>query len=208
MGKMRAKRSLEAIKILALGAINGLLVGLVLEKARHTLLNYLASPAAQEGSAIGWTYDYIQALWGPYMALVYIPVFAIVAYLVNQYFKSRPTLLLSLWFGLGALALGAGYFMFTINPEVSSLVWCFSLVAVGYLAYRLWKRCPDSIALLWVVIGISAVVVIAFVILLEPTSPSHWSLFLFAVVSINAIYGTVIHIVVHRFSKRKLTHAD
>ena len=216
---MSNKRSLRPIRILALGAINGLLVGLALEKARTTLLNYQASQAAQEHGAIGWTFDYIQALWGPWMPLVYIPVFAIVAYFVNQYFKSRPTLLLSLWFGLGAVAIGAGYFMSTSNPDVFSFLWLLSLVAVSYLVHRLWKSRPDSIFLFWLVNGISAVVVIAFAVQLlglfvyfvywrELRSLSLWSIFLLGIVAINAVYGAVVHLISDRFSRRKHARAN
>jgi hypothetical protein len=199
---MIKKGSLNPIKVLALGAINGLLVGSALEKARITLLNYQMSRAAREDAQLGLLSDYIEKRWEPFIPLVFIPVFAIVAYFVYQYFKSRPTLLLSLWFGLGTVAIGAGYYISASNLDVFSFVWCFSLVAVCYLVYRLWKRHPDSIALLWVVIGISAVVVIAFVAqLLERTSLSLWSLFLFGVVSINTIYGAVMQLLFRRHDR-------
>lgn len=75
-------KPMTRFKVFCLGAINGLIVGLVLEKARIAYLNYQMSQAAREYAQTDYWVDFIEARWNPFVPLVCIAVFAIVSYLV------------------------------------------------------------------------------------------------------------------------------
>jgi len=78
--QMSNKKTPGPIRILALGAMNGLLVGLALEKARITFLNYHMSQAAREYARSDWTVDFINARLEPLIPLVCVSTFAVVAF--------------------------------------------------------------------------------------------------------------------------------
>lgn len=213
---MKYKKSLTRANIFTLGAINGLIVGLALEKARLTYLNHQMTQAAREYAQTDFFVDFIEARWQPLVPLISIAVFAVVAYLIYECFLNRPRLLLLIWFGMGIVALAFGYFMSTSNPDIFSFLSLFGLVVVSYLVHRLWENRPDSLPLFWVVNGISALVVLALGVQLaglflywkDLRSPLLWLVCVLGVVATNAIYGALVHFIFDRFSGRKLTHAN
>ena len=106
----------------AVGAINGLLVGVIAEEARIRYLNYEMSQAAREYAHSDWAVDFVDAYRRPLVPLICILSFALVSYLVHRYFVTRPQALLLFWVLLGAVAVCAGYFMSTANPTLLSYI--------------------------------------------------------------------------------------
>lgn len=195
--------------VLGLGAINGLIVGLVLEKARHIYLYYQMTKAAREYAQTEIFVDFIEARWEPLVPLVSIAVFTIVAYLIYQCFLSRPRLLLMIWFGLGTVSLSSGYFMSTSNADIFSFLSLFGLVLVAFFVHRLWRTHTDSLSLFWAINGVSAVVVVAVGVQLvglffywpEARKPLIWLICLVGIVAINAVFGVVVQLILNLYLK-------
>jgi hypothetical protein len=198
------------------GAINGLLAGLIAEEARVRYLNYRMGEAAHQYAQSAWAVDFVDAHRDLLVPLVCIVTFAGVSYIVHRYFASRPQMLLFPWSILGAVALGAGYFMSTSKPNVFSFVWILGFAAVSWLAHKCWTSRPQSFSLLWLVIGISAVIVVAVGVQLvglffywpDLRRPLLWLLCLLGVVVISTIYGAVIQFVFERRSRSKINRAS
>lgn len=213
---MNQKRALTPASTLWLGTIDGLLVGLALETGRVTYLNYQMSLAAWEYAETNLWADFTSARWEPLTPLVSMLVFAVVGYLVRRYFMNRPRLLISLWFGIGGIALALGFFMSTLSPDLFSFLGLFGLAAVIYLAHRLWKAHPDSQCLFWAINGVSVVVVVAlgvqsaglFFYWRDLRRPLTWLIFLAGVVAINAAFGCVVELILNRFNSRKFKEAS
>ena len=209
--RMKYKKSLTRINVVTLGVINGLVVGLALEKVRLTYLNHKMTQAAREYAETHLFVDFSEARWEPLVPLVSVAVFAVVAYVIYECFLNRPRLLLVIWLGLGIVALPLGYYMSTSNPDIFTFLWLSSLIVVTYLMYRLWRSHPNSLPLLWAVHGISAVVVIAVGVQLvglffywpELRKPMTWLIGLVGVVTINMVFGVVVQLILNRFNWRK-----
>ena len=157
-------KPLTPLRVVSLGALNGLLAGLVLEKVRLTFLNYQMSEAAREYAQTNLIADFVEARWEPFVPLASIAIFAVVGYLIYEYFMNHRQLLLTMWLSLGGVAVALGYFMSTAYRDVSSFVWLCSSVAVCFLVYWLWKKHRDSLTLFWLVNGVSAVIVVALAV--------------------------------------------
>lgn len=214
---MNYKERLSPVKILILGALNGLIVGLALEKARVTYSNYQMTQAAREQ----WAQKYAQSdVWGdffyeaccePQVPLLSILVFSVVAYLIYKCFLNRPRLLLVLWFGLSIFALSVGYFMATLNPDLFSYLWLFGMVAAVSAVHQFWKKHPDSLPLLWAINGISAVIVGAVgtqlvgVLFWWPNArrPLIWMIVLFGVMALSVVFGAIVEFVLNRIDGKK-----
>lgn len=218
---MNYKESLSAVKVVILGAVNGLIVGLALEKARVTYLNYQVTQAAreyaQEHAHTGYYADFFSEARGePQVPLLSILVFAMVAYLIYECFMNRPRLLLMLWFGLGMGALSLGYFMATSNPDLFSYLCLLGMVVAAAGVQQLWKKYPDSLVLLWAINGISAVVVGALGIQLvglffywpNARRPLIWLIILVGVIAISAVFGAVLQFILKRTDGRKFNEAN
>jgi len=213
---MNYTNSMTRFKVFGLGGINGLIVGLALEKARVAYLNYQMTQAAREYAQTDFFVDFIQARWEPFVPLVSTAVFAVVAFVIYEFFLNRARLLLMIWFGLGIFALLLGYFMSTSNPNTTSFLSLFGLVVVTYLVHWLWKTHPDSPPLLWAITGISAVAIVALGVQLiglffywpNLRKPLIWLVCLIGVVAINAVFGTVIQLISNRFKWRKSQEAS
>lgn len=209
------KKSFGLVSIAELGALNGLLVGLTLEEARILYVNYTMNLAAREYAQSDWAVDFVEARWEPVVPLVCIAIFALAAYLVSKHFVIRPAALFLLWCGLGAVALSAGYFMSASKPSALSLLSVASLAALSYFAHRLWRNRPDSLSLFWIINGISALILAAFVVQLlgmffywkNLRSPLLWLICLVLVIATNSLFGALIQFVLDR-SSTKLTRAN
>jgi len=208
------------LSITLIGAINGLLVGVIEEQARVSYLGYQMSRAAKDFAAFarqeGGGYTFVEPTRDPFIPLLTVVVFAAVSFLIYRYLLSRPKSLLLIWFTLGAVALGGGYFMSTSNPNILSFVWILTFASVCYFVHRLWTKHRDSLFLLWLVNGVSAVLVVALGVQLvgllfywpELRSPLLWLLCLLGVIATNLIYGAVIQFIFDRFSARKMEQAS
>lgn len=207
-------------KVFSLGAINGLIVGLVLEKARIAYFNYQMTEAAREyvqkyAQTNHWA-DFIEARWEPFVPLASIAVFAIVSYLIYEFFMNRPRLLLMIWFGVGLVALLLGYFMSTSNPDKTSFLWLFGLVALPYTVHRLSKSHSDSLPLFWAVTGLSAVIIVALGVQLvglffywpDLRRPLIWLICLVGVIAISVLFGVVVQLILNRFNWSKSKEAS
>jgi hypothetical protein len=209
---MNDKKSMTRFKVFILGAINGLIVGLALEQARLAYLNYQMSQAAKDYAQSDIFVDFIQARWEPFLPLFSIVVFGVVAYFIYEFFLNHARLLLMLWFGLGIFALSLGYFMSTLNPDMTSLIWLFGLVVVAYLVHRLWKSHPDSPPALWPVVAISAVTVVGVGVQLaglffywpDLRRPLIWLVCLVGAVVISAVFGVVVQLISNRFKWKEI----
>ena len=204
------QKKLTPANCLLLDTLNGLLVGLVLEQVRIAYLDLQMTRFAREYVSAGYTADFESTRWEPVTILASMLVFALVGYSVRQYFMNRPYLLLSLWLGLGSVALVLGYFMSTRPPDVLSYLWLAGLLGTAYPVHRLWRGHPDFPSLLWPVNGISAVVVVALGVQLvglffywpDLRKPMIWLVGLVGVIAINAIFGIIVQFVFHRVDGR------
>lgn len=213
---MTTQRTVTPLITFALGALNGVIIGLIAEEARVRYLNYLMSQAAREYARTDLAVDFVDAYRRPLVPLICIISFAAVSYLVHRYFINRPQVLLLFWLMLGAVSLFAGYFMSTTNPSGLGYVCILTFVIVSYLVHRLWTRHRDSLFLLWLVNGVSAVLVVALGVQLvgllfywpELRSPLLWLLVLLGIIVTNVVYGAVVQFVFDRFSGRRLRQAS
>lgn len=213
---MNEKRRLRPVSTLWLGAINGLLAGLALEKGRVAYLNHQMDLAAREYAGRNYWADFTTELWDPFIPFVSVLVFAVVSFLVRKYLMNRPRLLLYLWLGLEAVALGLGYFMSTLDPDLFSFLWLLGFVAVTYLVHRLWKAQPDFQPLFWALNGISALVVVAPCIQLvglffywpNLRRPFFWLVCLLSLVAISSAFGAVVQFFLNRINGTKFKEAN
>ncbi|SRR5260370_12225653 len=213
---MTLQKLMNSLSALVLGVGNGLLVGLIAEEVRVTYTNYEMGRAAREFAGTGMSVDFVETGPKVLVPLVSIIAFGAVSYFVNRYFRTRPRALLSLWLVLGAVAVWAGYFMSTSKPNILSLVWILTFAMMCYLVHRVWMNYRDSLFLLWLVNGVSVVIVVALGVQLtgllfywpELRSPLLWLLCLLGVVLINLIYGAVVQFISGRFGGGKLRHAN
>ena len=213
---MNYKKSLTRINVLTLGAINGLIVGLALEKARLAYLNHQMTQAAREYAETVFFADFIEARWEPLVPLVSIAVFAVVAYVISECFLKRPGLLLLVWFGMGIVAIALGYFMSTSNPDIFSFLSLFGLVGLVFLVYRFWKSHSNSLPLLWAINGISAVFVVAVGVQLvglffywpDLRKPFIWLICFAGVIATNIVFGAVVQVLFNRLGRRGVKEAN
>jgi hypothetical protein len=127
--------------------------------------------------------------------------------LVERYFIDYARALLRSWLIIGAFAVGAGCLMALAGSDVLSLVWVLVFAVVSYLAHRFWIHHPRSASLLWLVVGVSAVIVVAAAAQLsglftvqryELRSSLLWLLCLAAVDIINPVYGAATRLILRR----------
>ncbi len=213
---MNSLKPLNSLSVWVLGVINGILVGLIAEAVRVAYVNYEMSRAVSEFAHTGMSVDFVEARHGVLVPVICVVVFPIVGYLVHRYFINHQRTLLFLWLALGAIALWAGYFMSSSNPTALSFMWILSFAVVSYLVHRLWRKYGDLLFLLWLVNGVSAVLVVALGVQLvgllfywpELRSPLLWLLILLGIIATNLIYGAVVHLIFDRFSGRKTKQAS
>jgi len=211
---MKLKKSPAVFYILALGAINGLLVGLALEEMRITYLVHEMTKARQDFiEHHNWTVDFFYPTRGVFVPFVCIVAFAGVSHLVHRYFINCPQALLLFWLIFSSFAVWAGHFMESSSPNAFSFTYVLIFAFVSYIAHRFWKNHLQSFPLLWLIIGISAVIVVAASVQLvglfmvqrrELRSPLMWLLCLAGIVVINSIYGFVIQLIFPRYRRSVL----
>jgi hypothetical protein len=208
---MKPGTSLKPALMLGLDALNGLLVGLAVETARVAYLNYQMSQAAREYAKTQFFVDFTTARWEPVPLMLGMLVFPAIGYLVRQFFTDRAQLLLLVWFALGAIALGLGYFMATTNANLFSVLWWCGLGAMIYSVHRQWKLHTNSLPLLCAVNGISTLIIVAvgiqavglFFYWPELRSPFTWVLFLVVIVATSVTCGTMVQFIGTRFLWRE-----
>ena len=205
---MKSEKLPTCFGISVLGAINGLLIGLIVGEARIVYLAHQMSQARREFDR--FYHDLVVDFFYPdrnlLVPFVCIIAFAATSYLVYQYFLSRPQALLLLWIILGAVAVWVGYFMSTSRPDVFSFMWVLIFAVVSYLVHRLWKNHAHSFLLFWLVSGISAVIIVAAGVQLiglffywpVPRNSLLWLLCLVAIMIINSIYGALLQLIFQR----------
>lgn len=212
---MVPKITLRSWRICLLGALNGLLVGLVLEQGKTIYLNYEMGRIATLYAQSEWAVDFVVARQEPLIPLVCTIIFAVIAYLVPRYFLDRPRALLLTWLVLGGVALWLGYFMSTATTNAFSFVWIIAIFVVSCWVHRLWKKHVHSVFLLWLVIGNSAFIVLAFGVQLvgllfywpELRKSLTWFLCFTIVMVVSALFSFLIHLVFF-YDRRKLKHAS
>ena len=218
---MKDKR-LSSVKVSILGAVNGLLVGLALEKARITFLNYQMTQAAREqwaqryAQSDVWADFFYETGWELEVPLLSILVFTIVAYLIYEHLLNRPRLLLMFLFGIGIFALSVSYFMPTLNPDLFSFLWLFGIVVAVCVVHQLWKKRPNSLALLCAINGMSAVIVGAAGIQLvgavfwwrNVRNPVIWLIVMLGVITISIVFGAVVEFILNRIDGNKFREAN
>jgi hypothetical protein len=192
-----------------LGVINGLLIGLFAEEARVIYLAHAMSRARSDFELRhpDWAVDFFYPDRSLLVPLVCVVALAGAGHLIRRYFVDYPRTLLWFWSAIGAVALCAGYLMAPPGANVFSLVWVLMFAAVSYSAHRLWARHPESLPLLWLVVGVSAVLVVAAAAQLiglftvqrhELRSSFLWLLCLTLVVIVNPIYGAAAQLLFQR----------
>jgi len=212
----RKKKTLTPAMMLAIGAINGLLVGLIAEAARIRYLNYEMSEAAREYAPTAWAVDFIDAYWQPLLPLICVITFAAVSYIIQRYFLSYSKRLLFIWLLLGGIAVAAGYIMSTANPNVLSYFCLLTFAIISYAVYRLWENRVQTFSMIWLAVGTTSVIAIAFGVQLvglfhywpELRGSPLWLLGLLGVIGTNFIYGSVVQFVFDRWFSRWYTQAS
>lgn len=218
---MNYKR-LSSVKVSSLGAVNGLLVGLALEKARITFLNYQMTQAAREqwaqryAQSDVWADFFYETGWELEVPLLSILVFTVGAYLIYECLLNHARLLLIFLFGLGIFALSMSYFMPTLNPDLVSLLSLLGMVTAVCLIHHLWKKRPNSLALFCAINGMSSVIVGAAGIQLlgavfwwrNVRSPVIWLILLVGVIAISTVFGAVVQFILNRINGRKLNQSN
>lgn len=149
------------MSLFLLSTLNGLLVGLALEELRINHLRYIMDKAQRVEHA-NVVADFFEPHREFVVPLVCIITFPVVSYLIHRYLRNRPHTLLLVWIVFSAVALWVGYFMATRSADVFSFLWLLAIAIVSYSAHWLWMKNVTSVVLLWLVIGISSLVVIAF----------------------------------------------
>ena len=155
-------RNISPIKMLFLGAMDGLLIGIVLEGirliyARAQVTGELADTAVH-GKNIGYI---LEPTTNAFIPLLFMIVCAGASQLVSRQFVSRPRRLLLLWMILVTLSIVGAYYMAPIGSATDwSVVWMLTFVVLNYLVYYSWRLQPKSPPFFWPVVGITAIVVI------------------------------------------------
>lgn len=200
---MRLHELLTPLTLCVLGAINGLLIGLVTEEMR---LVYMANSMRLAMREAPLREDYIADFFYPTRAslipFVSIVAFTAVSHLLHRYFIGRHARLLLTWLLLFVFAVSAGYFMEPKRVVSISIASVISVALISALIYRLWINHPESIPARWVVIGISAALLVGAITQLiglfmvqsqEIRNPLTWLLWFIVVIVINTIYGVLVH---------------
>lgn len=213
---MKQKRFLKDFCVLVLGAIDGLLVGLIVEEGRITYLEHeIRESLKMRALNNDYAADYFYPSREVFVPLLCVVIFACLSYLVYRYFINHPQLLSRIWLMLGAFALWAAYFIEASNPNISSWVSVVIFIAVSYFIYRFWANHLEYLPVLWLVIGVSAVIAVAAGAQLlapfitsryEHRRPLTWLLCLAIVVLVNSIYGVVLQMILPQRYQINLKH--
>ena len=120
-------RNLKLLFVFALGAVDGLFVGLVLEEVRfHYRVSQLLAARRDFQEHHNWTIDVFEPPREAIVPMLCMLVFAVSSVIVYRFFAKRPQSLLWAWMILAGVALWAGYFMSTFSPNIFSFVWLFA----------------------------------------------------------------------------------
>ena len=199
-----------------LGAVNGLVVGLVFEQARVEYLNRLQASFAREArdsSERGYYVDFFATYYTEPVVLIFcIFTFSVVAFLVHHFFMSRPRVLLILWGTMGFIALGAGFYMSTTPLDLISLVSIGVMLSVSYMVHRVWDANRRSLVVHWLTNGLTTFFSIAALLQVvgmfvntsywrELRNPVIWLSCLICVVLVNAAFGGLVQLIFNRFTK-------
>jgi hypothetical protein len=197
-----------------LGAVNGLIVGIVAEIARLRYEKYQSELYLEESiRRFGRAGYVLQPIPDAFIPIACIVIFAGTSHLVSRYFIDRPLLLLRFWMALGGVAILAGFHVELLNFRLSSLAYLVSFIGISYFTHLRWTKNPRSLPLLWSVIGVSAVIVTATVVQLtglftvqaeEMGSLLTWLICLVLVTIINFIFGTLVRLLFPRASGERL----
>jgi hypothetical protein len=201
----RKKTSLTWWTLCGLGAVDGLMVGFVIEGFRLVYerhrIEIILREAEQRNLLVGY-------LMNPALDLL-IPIISILAFtlmtpLVFRYLRGRPRFLLLLWIALAMVAMSAGYFMATGSlRDPLSLLSLGLFAGLSYVVFRLWRDRPGFLPFFAQVIGVSTVLVVAAIVQIislfsvqriEVRKPLTWLLLLIVVLVVNFICGIVMRL--------------
>jgi hypothetical protein len=195
-------RSMRWWTLCALGAVDGLVLGILLEVFRLRYENYriqiLLQEAAQ-GKKVGYL---LRPSFDVLIPGLSILIVVGISYLVYRYLRDRPRSVGLLWLICGIISL-IGLFLIEPHQSTSAIFFILLFVAISYFNFRVWKTHLDSIPLQWQIIGISSVIMTAAgtqvfglftVQRAELRWPALWLLCLVVVVFVNFIFGTLVRL--------------
>lgn len=202
---------LSQFQISLLGALDGLVLGTVLETvrlihAKKELSHELAQADAYQ-SGIGYL---LEPTANAFLPLLFVVALAAISHLVHKYFVNRPKRLLLLWLVFGFLSVIAGRHMTPIGSAGDwSLAYLVAFATISYLAYYGWMRRPKCPTWLWPVVGITAVVVVAAgtqtiglfrVERPQLRDPFTWLLCLTIVLLVNLLFGAALRLITRNYT--------
>lgn len=211
---MKWRSSSSTLYACVLGGINGLFVGLAVEalrfvNAKHEMQR-LMEEAVQHESIVPYM---LKPTMKPFIPMACIIAFAATSHLMHLYLIKRPRPLLLLWLLTGTIAMWAGYYMNPAGGDGFSLTYLVAFAISSVLVYWSWMNHRHSVPRLWLIIGITAVLLVAAIVQIiglfmvqryELRQPLTWLLCLALVAAINFIYGTVIRFVLPQYSLKNL----
>ncbi len=199
---MKVSDSIRWWKICAMGAIDGLAVGVAIEALRLVYekhrIEVILQEAARHNERVGYVLNLTFDLLIPIICTI---AFAGVSLVVYECLIDRPKFIFLLWLIAGVIGVSAGYAMTPGSRNPFALLYLALFSGISYLVFRLWKRRSNFAPFLWQVIGISTVLILAassqiiglFVIQrFELRQPLTWLLCFVLVLLVNFIYGALL----------------
>lgn len=205
---------LTQIQISLLGALDGLVLGIVLETVRLILARQeLSRELAQADTYKGGIGYILEPTANTFLPLLSVVALAAISHLVHRYFVNRPKWLLVLWLLFGVLSVMVAHHMTPIGSAGDwSLAYLIAFAAISYLVHYGWMRRPTSLTLLWPVVGITAVVVVAAATQTiglfrverpQLRDPFIWLLCLAVVLLVNVLFGAALRLITRNHAWRE-----
>lgn len=211
---MKQKMQFNYFRALFLGAIDGLLIGLIAEEGRISYLSYKISEAIKMARPSDHVIaDYFYPSRNIFIPIICMITFAVISCLVYRWFITHPQSLLMLWLVIGAFTLWASYFIDASSPDTLSWMSIMCFIVICCISYWFWTIQQQSNPAIWLIIGVSSVITIAAGAQLvapfitstyEYRRPLTWLLCLTTVVILNLSYGFILHLIsaLHEYSAR------
>jgi len=196
--------SMHAWMICGLGAVDGLVVGFLIEVFRvayekHRIEGFLQQ-AAEQNQSIGYLLSPRMDLLIPTISAI---AFAAISHLIYRYLTDRPRGLLVFWLIAGIGGGSAGLVMTGLPRDPVSFLSLLLFAGISYSIFRLWSTNLNSLPFLWEVIGLSTVLTVAAGVQIiglfavqrvELRQPLTWLLCLVLVLFVNIIFGLLLRL--------------
>lgn len=204
-----AIRSMTPAVTAFFGGICGVISGFIFEEMRKIAVERRMTAVVREETLSNkitvngpvYTDYFVQPVANPAGPILGGLLFVMVAIVVVYCLAQRPRALLSTWIGFGAFGIGTAFLIGGFRPDFRWIINLALFAVIAYLGYRFFLRNPSSVTSLWVVVGISFLVVIASLSQLfnlgdlhpaEMRNPLTWLLCLAITIPISAFFGLLL----------------